>query len=147
MTQIAERGAESQVLVMDGSVVGRGCMALMIHGVSTGRALPRAWLVHRGQKGHCPADLPIAVIAQVQDLLPPGAQVVVLGDGACAGPPLQHTVQEYGWAEVVRTGSPSTVRWDGEPCRGETVGACRKPGTLVERRDVHVTAAAIPGGV
>ena len=31
------------VLVMEGSGVGRGCTALMIHVVYQGRALPRAW--------------------------------------------------------------------------------------------------------
>ena len=40
---------------MDGSGVGRGCTALMIHVVSKGRALPVAWLVRPGKKGHFPA--------------------------------------------------------------------------------------------
>ena len=31
---------ETLVLVMDGSVVGRGCVALMLHVIYTGRALP-----------------------------------------------------------------------------------------------------------
>ena len=86
--------------------------------------------------------LHLAVVEQVQDLLPPGAQVVVLGDGEFDGTTLQHTVQEYGWAYVVRTGSHSTVMWDGEHFRCETVGAGSKPGTLVALRDVHVTEAA-----
>ena len=34
---------ETLVVVMDGSVVGRGCMALMLHVVYKGRALPLAW--------------------------------------------------------------------------------------------------------
>jgi hypothetical protein len=40
------------VLVMDGSVVGRGCIALMLSVVYHGRALPLCWLVVRGKKGH-----------------------------------------------------------------------------------------------
>jgi hypothetical protein len=133
---------ETLVLVMDGSVVGRGCVALMIHVVYKGRALPLAWLVRQGKKGHFPEDLHIAVVEQVQELLPPGAPVVLLGDGEFDGTTLQHTVQEYGWAYVVRTGSHITVRWDGERFRCETVGACIKPGTLVALRDVHMTEAA-----
>jgi hypothetical protein len=39
---------------MDGSVVGRGCVALMMHVVYKGRALPLAWLVRQGTKGHFP---------------------------------------------------------------------------------------------
>jgi hypothetical protein len=133
---------QTLVLVMDGSVVGRGCVALMLHVGYKGRALPLAWLVRQGKKGHCPEDLHIAVVEQVQELLPPGAAVGLLGDGEFDGTTLQHTVQEYGWASVVRTGSYITVRWDGERFRCETVGACIKPGTLVALRDVHMTEAA-----
>ena len=61
----------------------------------------------------------------------PGAHVVVLGDGACDGTDLQHTVQEVGWSSVVRTGSHITVAGAGDTCRGETVGAWIKPGTVV----------------
>jgi hypothetical protein len=139
---LAHLALQTLVLVMDGSVVGRGCIALMIHVVYKGRALPLAWLVRQGKKGHFPEDLHIAVVEQVQDLLPPEAQVVMLGDGEFDGTTLQHTVQAYGWAYVVRTGSHITVMWDGEHFRCETVGACIKPGTLVELRDVHVTKAA-----
>jgi hypothetical protein len=77
------------VLVIDGSVVGRGGVALMIHVVYKGRALPLAWVVRRGKKGHFPAALHIALITQVQELIPPGAHVVVLGDGECDGTDLQ----------------------------------------------------------
>jgi len=132
---------QTLVLVMDGSVVGRGCVALMVHVVYKGRALPLAWLVRRGKKGHFPEDLHIALLQQVQPLLPSGAPVVLLGDGEFDGTTLQHTVQTYGWSYVVRTGSHITMRWDGEHFRCETVGACSKPGTLVALRDVHVTEA------
>ncbi len=42
---------QTLVLVIDGSVVGRGCVALMIHVVYKGRALPLAWQVRQGQEG------------------------------------------------------------------------------------------------
>jgi hypothetical protein len=84
----------------------------------------------------------MALLAQVQELIPPGAQVVVLGDGACDGTGLQHTLPAAGWSYMVRTGSTITVAWAGDSCRGETVGACIKPGTLVELRDVLFTEAA-----
>jgi hypothetical protein len=47
---------ETLVLVMDGSVVGRGCVALMLHVIYKGRALPLARRVrhgpeHRGNVG------------------------------------------------------------------------------------------------
>src|SRR5713226_6764796 len=72
---------QTLVLVIDGSVVGRGCVALMLHVVYKGRALPLAWQVRQGAKGHFPEDLHIALIEQVQELIPLGASVVLLGDG------------------------------------------------------------------
>ena len=114
----------------------------MIHGVYKGRALPLAWVVRRGKPGHLPEDRHWAVSTPVQALIPPGAHVVVLGDGEFDGTDLQHTLQEAGWSYVVRTGSNITVAWDGDTFRCETVGACITPGTLVELRDVRVTKAA-----
>ena len=104
----------------------------MIHMVYKGRALPLAWQVHKGKKGHFPEDLPIALVEPVHDLIPTGARVVLLGDGECDGTRLQHTAQGYLWSYVVRTGSNSTVVWDGDSFRCDTVASCIKPGTLVE---------------
>src|SRR2546428_2261116 len=47
---------QTLVLVMDGSGVGRGCTALMIHVVYKGRALPLAWRGRQSPKGPLPAD-------------------------------------------------------------------------------------------
>src|SRR5438132_2109247 len=73
---------QTVVLVMDGSVAGRGCKARMIHVVYKGRALPLAWRVRQGPKGHFPADLPIALVELVRELIPAGAQAGLLGAGA-----------------------------------------------------------------
>ena len=133
---------QTLVLIIDGSVVGRGCVALLRHVVYKGRALPLAWQVRPGKQGHFPADLHIALVKQVHTLIPLGASVVLLGDGAFDGTTLQHTRQDYHWSYVVRTGSNITVMWDGEHFRCETVASCSKPGTLVELTDVRVTEAA-----
>jgi Transposase DDE domain len=133
---------QTLVVIMDGSVVGRGCVALMMHVVYKGRALPLVWQVRKGKKGHFPEDMHIALVEQIYDLIPTGARVVLLGDGEFDGTHLQQTVQEYHWSYVVRTGSHITVEWDGERFRCETVAACIKPGTLVELRDVRVTEEA-----
>ena len=136
---LAQLALQTLVLVVDGSVVGRGGVALMLHVVSKGRALLVSWLVRSGKKGHFPEDLHLALVEQVHDLLPAGAQVVLLGDGAFDGTRLQAAIQGYHWSSVVRTGRYVTVTWDGEHFRCETIGACIKPGTLVALREAHVT--------
>ena len=103
----------------------------MIHVGYQGRALLLAWQVRQGKKGHFPEDFHIALVEQVYDLIPAGARVVVLGDGECDRTRLQHTLQEYCWSYVVRTGSHSSVVWDGDRFRCDTVASCSKPGTLV----------------
>src|SRR5688500_14244557 len=50
---------ETLVLVMDGRCVGRGCGALMLHVIYKGRALPLAWRVRKGPKGHFPEAMHI----------------------------------------------------------------------------------------
>ena len=87
---------ETVVLVMDGSGVGRGCTALMIHVVYKGRALPLAWRVRQAPKGHFPEELHIAMVALMREVIPAGAKVVLLGDGECDGTALQATLHEAG---------------------------------------------------
>ena len=76
---------ETLVLVMDGSGVGRACCALMIHVIYGGRALPLAWVVRQGAKGHCPESLHIELVELVRELIPEGTKVVFLGDGEFEG--------------------------------------------------------------
>ena len=127
---------------MDGSVAGRGCMALMIHVVEKGRALPRAWRVRHGPQGHFPADLHSALIELVSGLIPAGAQGGCLGDGACAGTRLQQTGEGDGWSYVCRTGCHRTAWGDSETLRRDTLGAGRKPGPLVACSAVLLTREA-----
>ncbi len=80
---------QTVVLVMDGSGVGRGCTALMLHVVYKGRALPLAWRVRQAPKGHFPEDLHIAVVELMSEVIPEGAKVVFLSDGEFDGTALQ----------------------------------------------------------
>jgi hypothetical protein len=72
------------------------------------------------------------LVEQVQELLPEGAQVVLLGDGECDGTDLQHTLEEAGWSYVCRTGCHLPASWKDAPFRLATLGACIKPGPLIE---------------
>ncbi len=55
-------------------------MALMVGVLYQKRALPIAWLVYKGKKGHASADRYIQVLEKVRPLLPEGSEVVLLGD-------------------------------------------------------------------
>ena len=133
---------ETVVLVLDGSGVGRGCTALMIHVVYKGRALPLAWRVRHAPKGHFPEELHIAVVELMREVIPEGASVVLLGDGEFDGTALQATLHEAGWSYACRTAMSTTATWDGTPFRLDTLGACLTPGRLIEVKNVHVTRAA-----
>ena len=139
---LAQLALPTLVLVMDGSGVGRGGVALMLHVVYKGRALPVAWLVRHGKKRHFPESLHITLVQQVHALIPPGAQVVLLGDGECDGIDLQHTLEEVGWSSGCRTAISMTATWQGETFRLDTIGTCSKPGTLVELQEVLFTGEA-----
>jgi hypothetical protein len=133
---------ETLVLVMEGSGVGRGCWALMRHVLYQGRALPLAWRVRQCPKGHFPADLHIAVVELVRELIPEGTHVVCLGDGECDGSKLQETMHEAGWWYACRTSQGNPVTWDDETLHVDALGACLKPGRLIELKEVALTRAA-----
>ena len=139
---LAHVALETLVLVRDGSVVGRGCVALMIHVLYKGRALPLAWRVRQGPKGHCPEELHIALVALIRACLPEGTQVVLLGDGEFDGTTLQETLNDAGWGYVCRTAQSTVATWDGETFRLDTLGACIKPGTLIALKEVQMTRDA-----
>jgi hypothetical protein len=127
---------ETVGLGMDGSGVGRHCTALMIHVIDKGRALPLAWRVRQGAKGHFPEALPIALIALMAGVIPEGTQVVFLGDGECDGSKLQGTVEDAGWSYVCRTSDDATAASEGERFRLDAMGSCIKAGTVVALSEV-----------
>jgi Transposase DDE domain len=139
---LAHLACETLVLVMDGSVVGRGCVARMIQAIYKGRALPLAWRVRQGPKGHFPEALHIAMIELMSPIVPEGGQVVFLGDGEFDGTALQDTLSELGWSYVCRTAMSTTATWEGETFRLDTLGACLRPGRLIEWQEVYVTREA-----
>jgi hypothetical protein len=127
---------------MDGSVVGRGCVALMLHVIYKGRALPLAWRVRQGPKGHFPEEPHIALVELIGACLPEGSRVVLLGDGEFDGTTLQETLNEAGWFYACRTAQSTVATWAGETFRLDTLGACSKPGTLIELKEVQITRDA-----
>lgn len=91
------------VVVMDGSEVGRRCLALVASLVYKGRALPLAWTVVKGNKGHFPETAHVELLAQVKALIPPETDVIFLGDGEFDGLTLLAEIEAAGWHYVCRT--------------------------------------------
>jgi hypothetical protein len=95
------------------------------------RALPIAWIVSKGKKGHFPQGLHIALIKEVQALIPDGARVVLLGDGEFDGTNLQAIVNGWAWEYVCRTARSITLYYEGEPFHFETLGDATKRGECI----------------
>jgi hypothetical protein len=133
---------ETVVWVMDGSGVGDGCRALMIHVLYKGRALPLAWRVRGCPKGHFPQRLHIEVVEVIRDLIAEGTEVVFLGDGEFDGVGLQETLNEAGGLYACRTSTSTTVRGEGETFALEELGWSLKAGRLIELQEVEFTQDA-----
>ena len=110
---LATLARQPLVLIMDGSAIGRGCVTLMLSVVYDGRALPLAWLVVTGAKGHFPQTSHCALVAQIKPYLPPNAPVIFLGDGEFDGTELQAKLAGYGWQYVCRTAGNILI-WSGQ---------------------------------
>lgn len=98
---LAHRG--TLVTVMDGSEVGRHCLALVVSMVYKGRALPLAWTVVKGSKGHFPESAHIELLAQIKAIIPAETDVIFLGDGEFDGISLLAEIEAAGWHYACRT--------------------------------------------
>jgi hypothetical protein len=130
----------SLLLVMDGSTVGRGCMALMISVIYKKRALPLAWLVVKQEKGHLNEALHVQLVEQVQALVPVEASVIFVGDGEFDGVLLQAKLAAYGWDYVCR--SAKNVQLCDEDITFTFAEMGVQPGECVERPAVTFTQQA-----
>lgn len=130
------------VLAMDGSTVGRGCMVLMVGVVYQKRALPLAWVVYKGKKGHTTAERHIEVLKKVLPLIPEGAEVVLLGDAEYdTVEMLEWVMNETDWFFVTRT-SPNIQVQRGQTWHPISSFAPSKAGRIVSVQEVAFTKAA-----
>lgn len=136
---ISALSSSGLVLVIDGSLVGRGCMALVVGVVYRKRALPIAWIVVRGKKGHLPQTTHIELIEQVKEIIPDGVEVTLLGDGEFDGIDLQALVNGWEWQYVLRSGKNITLYWKSEKFSFEDVGDFSLPGEIVDVPQAYFT--------
>lgn len=101
------------VLAIDGSVMGNGCMCLMVSVLWRKRAVPVCWVVRQAPKGHFPTDMHTDVVGEVAGLLESlsagGCRVVMLGDGEFDSPELQEACLGHGWDYVLRANKATLV--------------------------------------
>ena len=91
------------VLIEDGSEVGHGCLTLMLSVVYQKRALPLAWVVIHGKKGHFPQETHKALLESLLGILPVDREIIFLGDGEFDGCALLSFIRQRGWHYVCRT--------------------------------------------
>jgi hypothetical protein len=129
--------AHTLLLVMDGSGVGRNCLALMANVIYKKRALPIAWIVVEGSHGHLPEDAHVQLLEQVHHIVPEGADVIFLGDGEFDGIALQAAIDTHGWEYVCRTAKDIQLGGEGERISFQELAI--QPGECIDLPDVTFT--------
>jgi len=125
------------VLAIDGSEVGRNCLALVISVIYQKRALPLVWIVIQGSKGHFPEETHCQLVQKVKPLLPENSDVIFLGDGEFDGNQLQAEIADKGWEYVCRTAKNRLVDDDGDQFALDEIHL--QPGNCIALPDVSVT--------
>ena len=128
-------------LVMDGSQIGRGCMVLMVSVLYKKRALPLAWIVYQGKKGHTTGQRHVEALTKVEYLLPANCQIILLGDAEYDTTEMQQWVQKKeNWDYVLRT-SPQIYVQDGP--QSQSIGTYPlQQGQFFQRHEVGFTQEA-----
>jgi hypothetical protein len=125
------------VLAMDGSDTGRNCLTLMVSIIYKKRAIPIAWLVVRGKKGHLSEEKHLALLEQVKRLIPSGSDVIFLGDGEFDGNNLQAEIDDADWFYACRTAKNRLICDDGDWFALNDIQLC--PGDCVDMPQVGFT--------
>jgi hypothetical protein len=131
--------ASPLVFAIDSSTVGRGCMGLMVSVIYQGRALPIAWLVVRGKKGHLPQDRHIQLVEGLKRIVPKEASVYFLGDGEFDGTGLLAKITDYDWHYVCRTAQTASIFVKGQKTHCAKLGNGIHAGQSNSYKDILFT--------
>jgi hypothetical protein len=129
------------VFVIDGSQTGPANTTLMLSVLCKGFAIPVAWVVKKGEKGHFPEEMHTDLLKMVTQICPPGCRIVLLGDGEFDGQALQQCCVDNQWSFVVRTSSDRLIDFGGEVARFDSLQTTRRicfiPGALTLANAVY----------
>lgn len=109
------------VFVMDGSQTGSANTTLMLSVLCRGFAIPVAWVVKKGEKGHFPEEMHTELLQMVAQICPSGCRLVLLGDGEFDSQGLQQWCVDKHWSFVFRTSSDRLIDFDGEIARFDSM--------------------------
>lgn len=129
--------AQTMVLVIDGSLVGRGCITLMVSVVYKKRTLPLIWVTREGKKGAFPQQMHIEIIRAVHKLIPANSDVIVLGDGEFDGSNWLETIKGFGWHYICRTAKNSVFYEQGERFKIQHI--CPEKGKAIAINELEFT--------
>jgi len=135
---LSSNGQRELKVCLDGSAMGRECVALVASVVYAGRTLPIAWVVVKGKKGHLPQQRHLELLEMVHKLIGGASRVVVLGDGEFDGTLLLERITRHGWHYVVRTAKNSQLKDGDLSCNFEQLGV--GPGGMVAVPQARFTA-------
>ncbi|WP_232280103.1 transposase [Roseiflexus castenholzii] len=136
------------IFVIDGSTVGRGCMGLLISGLSQRRALPITWAAAAGRTGHLPQLRQCALLERLARFVPADAAVTILGNGAYDRTDGHAAITARGRQDVGRTasdilltiGESAIAMRDRAPRRGAIVAVEQSRMTAAQDGPVHALA-------
>lgn len=107
---LAALSQEKLVLMIDSTKIGGACICLMVSVYYKSRAVPLAWVVYKGKKGHSSQQTQLDLFKTVQALLPPGSSVILVGDGEFDGSEVVTWFEtETTWQYVCRTDQTNLV--------------------------------------
>jgi hypothetical protein len=101
-------------LIIDCTKVGFDYRMLSISLAYKKRALPLAWSIHRGRKGHVSHQQQLELLRYVASLLDNEAEVWLLGDAGFESVHLLHWLRKQRWHFVLRQPGKNQVRWPGQ---------------------------------
>lgn len=113
------------VFVIDGTQTGQANTTLMISVLCRGCAIPVAWVVKKGEKGHFPEEMHLDLLRTIAPICPTGCRLVLLGDGEFDGEELMEWCCDNGWIFVVRTSTDRLIDFDGEVARFDSLRTTR----------------------
>ena len=113
------------VFVIDGSQTGSANTTLMLSVLCKGFAVPVAWVVKEGEKGHFSEEIHLDLLKMIIRICPADCRLVLLGDGEFDGQGLQEWCTDNHWFFVLRTSADRLIDFDGEVARFDSIQTTR----------------------